>query len=167
MNHVFKIKFLWCFGLVFGLLFLIKPKTIFACTNGATQCSGSRIQLCLNGSWSTVTTCNYGCANGKCKTYCPGGNMRCSSSGNVQACYSNGSNWYTTEYCSYGCTESTDTYAFCNAGVSCCNSFLGSGCYSRLSNSQMCKTGSYVSDSAYLDEYPNLGDTSWRWACQA
>lgn len=55
------------FVLLVGFFFVIKTK-VFACTNGATQCSGNSIQVCINSSWSNVSSCTYGCSGGKCNS---------------------------------------------------------------------------------------------------
>lgn len=78
-------------------------------------------------------------------------------------CNSSGTAWLTYN-CPNGCSG-----GYCIVvKESCCNLFLDSGCYSSLSSSQMCKAGSYVSESAWVDYgYPDLGESSWRWGCTA
>ena len=107
------------------------------------KCSNSSRYVCLNGSWSMIENCPYGCdySTGRCNSSSGGGN---GGGGNYSECdygdykcdgnssyRCSGGSWSYDEYCSNGCSYSTGK----------CNSGSGSG-----GNYSECDYGDYKCD---------------------
>ena len=48
-----------------------------ACSSGATQCSGTNLETCVNGTWKFTQTCPYVCSNNACGGSCVPGTKDC------------------------------------------------------------------------------------------
>ncbi|VVB99587.1 Uncharacterised protein [uncultured archaeon] len=125
---------------------------------GTTRCApdGSNIvQVCnSNLQWETQRACDYGCANGYCRT-CSAGATRCSDNTHYQTCSSGGS-WGGDNYCgqnkicdSGSCVPDPSTYCASAGSVRCSpsNSNMLQKCGSNLvwADFQVCQMGCFYS----------------------
>ncbi len=93
-----------------------------ACTNGAKRCSAiGDIEECVNGAWSQVASCAFGCSGGMCinTVNCTPGAYRCNGNA-VEICNSAGSAWLWSSNCTVACSNGLCTGG-CTPGARRCN----------------------------------------------
>ena len=93
---------------------IVGEKEISICAETQKRCFNTNLELCVNNSWQSLETCEFGCnkltmtCNLKPEEIpeiiCTPGEKRCLND-NLQKCENN--NWTTEEICAYGCNKTS------------------------------------------------------------
>lgn len=88
----------------FSIFAVTGKEKLEACEGNTTKCSGNRLRRCVEGIWTLVEECQYGCNSEGClpePVACAEGERRCTDN-KVEICENR---TWTEEACPFGCSD--------------------------------------------------------------